>query len=33
VIVGAHAVVAYSRLRATGDLDVLVEVKGHQKEK
>lgn len=25
VIVGAHAVVAYSRPRATGDLDVLIE--------
>jgi hypothetical protein len=26
VIVGAHAVVAYSRPRATGDLDVLIEI-------
>jgi hypothetical protein len=33
VIVVTHAVVAYSRPRAMGDLDVLIEIKEHQKER
>ncbi len=33
VIVGAHAVVAHSRPRATGDLDVLVEISKDNAEK